>query len=123
MDAEITGALRLLVESLGVDRSTLFQWSADGRNLQITHHWVVAGYKPIPQFIPQEALPYFFRRTLEGKPFSLSSIAELPPEAAVDRKFLEKHGPKSNLSFPLVAGGSVVGALALGTLRLRAGMA
>ncbi len=38
VDAEITGALRLLVEFLGIDRSTLLQWSADGRNLQITHH-------------------------------------------------------------------------------------
>ena len=117
VDAEITGALRSLVEFLGVDRSTLFQWSADGRNLEITHHWVVAGCEPVPQFIPQEVLPYLLRKTLEGKPFSYSSLAELPPEAAVDRKFLEKHGPKSNLSFPLVAGGSAVGALAFGTLR------
>jgi formate hydrogenlyase transcriptional activator len=117
VDAEITGALRALVEFLGVDRSTLLQWSADGRNLQITHHWVVAGYEPVPQFIPQEALPYLLRKTLEGKPFSYSSLAELPPEAAVDRKFLKTHGPKSNLSFPLAAGGSVVGALAFGMLR------
>ncbi len=117
MDAEITGALRLLVEFLGVDRSTLFQWSADGRNLEITHHWVVAGYEPVPPFIPQEVLPYLLRKTLEGNPFSYSSLAELPPEAAVDRKFLETHGPKSNLSFPLAAGGSVVGALGFGTLR------
>ncbi len=37
VDAEITGALRLLVEFLGLDRSTLFQWSADGRSLESTH--------------------------------------------------------------------------------------
>ena len=68
VDAEITGALRALVEFLDVDRSTLLQWSADGRYLEITHHWVVAGYEPVPQFIPQQALPYLFRKTLEGKP-------------------------------------------------------
>ena len=58
-----------------------------------------------------------FAEILEGHPFSYSSLDELPPEAAADRAFLEKHGPKSNLSFPLVVGGSVVGALAFGTLR------
>ena len=57
------------------------------------------------------------RRVLEGHPFSFSSLAELPPEAAADRAFFEKHGPRSNMSFPLVAGGSVVGALGFGMLR------
>jgi hypothetical protein len=34
VDAQITGALRTLVEFLGVDRSTLFQLSDDGMNLE-----------------------------------------------------------------------------------------
>ena len=117
MDAEITGALRSLVEFLAVDRSTLFQWSADGRILENTHQWVVEGCEPIPPVIPSEVLPYSLRRVLEGQPFWFSNLTELPPEAAVDRAFFEKHGPKSNLSFPLVAGGSVVGALAFGAVR------
>ena len=117
VDAEITGALRALVEFLGVDRSTLFQWSADGQNLENSHQWVVAGCEPTPPFIPQRVLPYFVRMALEAKPISYSSLEELPPEAAADRMFLEKHGPKSNLSLPLVAGGSVVGVLAFGMLR------
>ncbi len=62
-------------------------------------------------------MPYLLRKILEGNPFSYSRLADLPPEAAVDREFLEKHGPKSNLSFPLVAGGAAVGAIAFGTLR------
>ena len=70
VDAEITSALRLLVEFLGVDRSTLFQWSADGRNLENTHQWVVEGCEPVPLFIPQEALPYSLGKILEGKIFS-----------------------------------------------------
>ena len=117
VDAEITGALRALVEFLGIDRSTLFQWPVEGPHLQTTHHWVVAGCEPAPPFIPQTVLPYLLRKVFEGNPISWSSLAEFPPEAAVDRMFLEKHGPKSNLSFPLVAGGSVLGALAFGTIR------
>ena len=117
VDAEITAALRSLVEFLAVDRSTLFQWSADRRILQNTHHWVAEGCEPIPPVIPDEVLPYSLRRVLDGQPFWFATLNDLPPEAAVDRAFFEKHGPKSNLSFPLVAGGSVVGALAFGALR------
>ncbi len=118
VDAEITGALRALVEFLGVDRSVLLQWSADGQYLENTHQWVVEGCEPVPPFIPQQVLPYLLRKALEGKPISYSSLADLPLEAAADRLFLEKHGPKSNLSFPLAAGGPVIGVLAFGTLRL-----
>ena len=117
VDAEITGALRSLVEFLAVDRSTLFQWSADRRILENTHQWVVEGCEPIPPVVPDEVLPHSLRRVLDGQPFWFTTLNELPPEAAVDRAFFEKHGPKSNLSFPLVAGGSVVGALAFGALR------
>jgi formate hydrogenlyase transcriptional activator len=117
VDAEITAALGSLVEFLRVDRSTLFQWSADGRDLVNTHHWVVEGCPPVPPIVAADALPYSFRRVLEGHPFSFSSLDNLPPEATVDRAFFEKHGPRSNLSFPLVAGGSVVGGLAFGVLR------
>jgi transcriptional regulator with GAF, ATPase, and Fis domain len=116
VDAQITGALRTLVEFLGVDRSTLFQLSDDGMNLETTHSWVVEGCEPVPLFVPGEALPYSFRRVVNGHSLCYSSLSELPPDAVRDRAFLEKHGIRSNLSFPLIVGGSVVGALGFGTL-------
>ena len=67
--------------------------------------------------IVRETLPYSLRKVLEGHPFWYSNLDELPPEAAADRVFLEKHGPRSNLSFPLVVGGSAVGGLAFGTMQ------
>ena len=117
VDAEITGALRSLVEFLGVDRSNLFQWSADGKILENTHQWVVEGCDPAPRFIAQETLPYALGKILEGRIFSFSSVAELPPEAAVDRASMGKHMPKSHLLLPLAAAGSVRGALTFGTVR------
>ncbi len=117
VDAEITGALRVLVEFLGLDRSTLFQWSADGRSLESTHSWVVDGCAPLPVVIVRETLPYSLRKVLEGHPFWFANLDELPSEAAADRAFFEKHGPRSNLSFPLLVGGSPVGGLAFGMLR------
>ena len=125
VDAEITGALRSLVEFLGLDRSTLFQWSADGRNLESTHQWIVEGCAPVPQLIVRETLPYSLRKVLEGHPFWFSNLDELPPEAAADRAFFEKHGPeptcRSRWSWavrPWVASRSVCcGAIASGLKR------
>ena len=67
--------------------------------------------------IVRETLPYSLRKVLEGHPFWFANLDELPPEAAADRAFFEKHGPRSNLSFPLVVGGSAVGGLAFGTIQ------
>ena len=67
VDAEITGALRSLVEFLGVDRSTLFQWSADGRNLENTHHWVVEGCEPFPRS-SRRGLAVFLSQDPRGQP-------------------------------------------------------
>ena len=117
VDDEIVEALRLLVEFIGVDRSHLIQWSADGQFLENTHHYVVEGIAPVPRLIAQQVLPYAFGRLLQGHVFSFSSLDELPPEAVVDRATLEKIGPKSNLSFPLIVGGVVVGALLFGAVR------
>jgi GAF domain-containing protein len=47
-----------------------------------------------------------------------TSIDELPPEAATDKKSFRRYGPKSNVTFPLVVGGKVMGALAFRALKL-----
>jgi formate hydrogenlyase transcriptional activator len=117
VDGEITGALRSLVEFLGIDISTVCQWSADDRTLENTHQWVVEGCWAVPPISADEAAPYVLGKLLEGAVFSYSSLSELPPEASVDRATLEKYGPKSSLAFPLVAGSAVVGALIFGTMK------
>ena len=53
-----------------------------------------------------------------GRMVALSSLDDLPPEAAVDRESARLTGIRSNLTLPLaVGGGPPVGALAFNTLR------
>jgi len=53
-----------------------------------------------------------------GRTIALSSLQDLPAEAAVDRESARAVGIKSNLTLPLAAGGEPpVGALAFNTLR------
>ena len=55
---------------------------------------------------------------LAGRTVAVSSLEELPAEAAVDRESARLSGIKSNLTLPLAVGGEPpVGALAFNTLR------
>jgi PAS domain S-box-containing protein len=117
VDQEIEAGLQRLVEFLDLDRSTLFQLSGDGKTLVVTHSWAKPGYEPIRQVIAQEELPWALKKVLGGETVVFSSVEELPEAAARDKETLRQRGPKSNITFPLSAGGAeVFGALAFGKM-------
>jgi formate hydrogenlyase transcriptional activator len=117
VDQEIEAALQRIVEFLDLDRSTLFQHSGADKTLVVTHSWAKPGYEPIRQVIAQEQLPWALKRVLGGETIVFSSVEELPEEAARDKETMRMLGPKSNVTFPLSAGGAeVIGALAFGKM-------
>ncbi len=117
VDREIEGALRRLVESLGLDRSTLVQLSEDEKTLVVTHGWAAPGFELFKGMIFKEGLPWALQQVLQGKTIHFSRVDDLPEEAARDKATIRQTGPKSNVTFPLSAGGSqVFGALAFGKM-------
>ncbi len=117
VDSEIETGLRHLVECVGLDRSTLFQRSEDEKTLVITHGWAAPGFEPLKRVIAQEELPWALKKVLIGETILFSSVEDLPEEAARDKETMRQRGPKSNVTFPLSAGGGqVFGALAFGQM-------
>ena len=117
VDGAIREAQRLIVETLGLDRSTLWQLVDDRPGLILTHVWQRTGWPPIPShFYAQDNLPWASGKIARGESFSFSSIDDLPPEAARDAECFFQYGPKSNLTMPLMADGKVFGALAFASL-------
>ena len=117
VDQEIEAELRRLVEFLDLDRSTLFQLAADGSTMVLTHSWAKPGFAPFPSVNTREQLPWALKQVLEGKTIVYSSVDDLPAEAGRDKEIVHKFGPKSNVTFPLAAGGAeVFGALAFGKM-------
>ena len=115
--AAIEDAQRRIVEALALDRSSLFQFSAEGE-MVLTHSWVRPGFQPFPPRIPaREHFPWTLGKALNREIIRFTSVDELPPEAARDVETMRKHGPKSTVLFPLTAGGQVFAGLAFGTLR------
>ena len=115
VDQAIEDSLRRIVEALGLDRSTLFQRS--GEDLVVTHSWAVPGQDPFPKVWGRADLPWSYMQVMSGEKIVFSRLDDLPEEAAVDKALIQRLGPRSNATMPLVAGGEVLGALAFGSMR------
>ncbi len=117
VDAAIEESQRMIVETLGLDRSTLWQLADDRPGMVLTHCWQRPGWPPLPpRFEMEGKLPWAHAKVSRGESFWFTSIDELPPEAARDLESFRMHGPKSNVTIPLLANGHVFGALAFATL-------
>jgi PAS domain S-box-containing protein len=119
VDAEIEDAQRRVCECLGCDLSGLWQWPPeDTDTLVMTHLYRPLGGPPVPE--PMSATAYFpwcQQQVLAGKVVVVSSMEDVPAEAARDREVWEHFGIKTCLTLPLSFGGGVVlGAVSFNTM-------
>ena len=118
VDRAIEDALRRVCEPLGIDLAVLWQWSTRTPEVIAPTH----AYPPVTDVLPpeplhQEQFPWIRQAILDGRVVALSSLAELPPEADVDREYCRHYGVKSHLSIPLSVGGEPpVGLIGFNTL-------
>ena len=118
VDGEINDALRRICELLGIDLAVLWQWKgADLALITPTHTYSAEESFKTLEPLRQELFPWVRQQMLNGRRVALSSLDELPAEAAIDRENARLLGIKSNLTLPLVVGGEPpIGALSLNTL-------
>jgi formate hydrogenlyase transcriptional activator len=114
VDGKIEEAQKQICEALDLDRSALGQ--VQGDRYTVTHWWTRKGFETTLPIAPQE-LPWLARMLLDGREVSFVRIDDLPQEAEKDKEALRRHGQKSNVTFPLSAGGKVIGAVAFASLR------
>ncbi len=118
VDREIEEALHRVCDVLDLDLAVLWQWSVAAPDvIRATHAYSREGVHP-PGEVRQEQFPWCRQQMLAGRRIAVSSLEELPAEAAIDRESSRLSGIKSSLCLPLSVGGEpLVGALALNTLR------
>jgi signal transduction histidine kinase len=102
---------------LDVDRSQLIRFSPHRDAADITHSWAMEGVARVPPKAVGDMYPWAMRRIRDGRTVVIPRVYDLPPEAAVDQVSFRRAGVQSNLTVPMVVGGQVGGALALGCLR------
>ena len=117
---EIEDAQHRICEVLDVDLSALWEQVAAHGPLTLTHFYSSQEdlLPPMRGMSAQEYFPWLQREMLAGRTVVASSLEELPEAAALDRQNLRLFGVKSNLTVPLLVGGtSNVGALGFNTTR------
>jgi len=113
VDREIERALRRIADFLGVDWSSLREYSDDSQTARVTHWWMAEGVDPLPVALGFEEIPWSVTRLRRGETVRFTRIGELPESgAAVDRQTFRRLGVKSQVAIPLTVEGVVIGALA-----------
>lgn len=117
IDSEIESWLEKIVLTLNVDRGTVAQFDPADGGLYSTHQWAREGL-PAPERGIRAATfyPWLTGQVLSGKTVVLSSIADIPFEAATDRASALRSDAKSNVTIPLKVGGVIVGGVYFGTI-------
>lgn len=106
-DEEVERGLRSVVDFLGIERGGLIEFSQDGR---------VAGCWATEEWLGVGDFPWITARLQRGDVVTVSRLAELPDEAAVDRQSYRTYRVKPQVAVPLETGGRVVGGLVLSTI-------
>jgi two-component system sensor kinase FixL len=116
---ELRDAIGATLEAVGrrtaADRVTIRDVS--GPEASLCQAWCREGCGPPEPIFPAPDLPWLMRQALEGRTISFRSVADLPREAARERRLLARHGPRSAAVVPVVVGGATIAALVVGTMR------
>ena len=107
VDGAIEDAQRRVCELLGLDLSTLWQGSVGPPSLLTLTHFYrrVDGPQPPEQMRASEYFPWTHQQLMAGKVVAVSSIEDVPAEAARDREMWRHFHVKTSLGIPLRAGG------------------
>jgi formate hydrogenlyase transcriptional activator len=119
IDGEIEDAQRRICECLGLDLSSLWQWSVETPGfVRLTHLYRPLGGPPVPELMDaQEYFPWCLKELRAGNVITVSTEGA-PAEAARDQGVWRHYGIKSSLTFPLSVGGQpFLGALGFNTVR------
>ncbi|MEW6411730.1 MAG: PAS domain S-box protein [Candidatus Zixiibacteriota bacterium] len=122
IDANIIYALQTIGEFTGADRAYVFQISAGQQTMDNTHEWCADGI--VPQIDKLQGLKlsdfsYIMDRILKRKTFFVPSVADLPNEAAVEKREFQAEGIQSLVCVPMIRQNEVVGFVGFDSVRRR----
>lgn len=99
------------------DHVLLWEISEEEQKPRLAHSYVKTGSDPSLPASLNETMPYVFGRVCDFTPQWVSRPEDLPPEARLDRQYMEISGIRSFMVVPLMAGGTLLGALSLACSR------
>jgi PAS domain S-box-containing protein len=121
IDNEINNALKAIGEFSGVDRSYVFQFYNSGKKMDNTHEWCkedIESQINILQGISiEEDYPNFTERIRRLEVIHVPNVADLPPEAGLEKEKFQMLSIKSLILVPIVYGHILIGFLGLDSVK------
>ena len=116
-DDAIVDALRRIVETLDIDRSTLNLMSAARGRIEVAYSYALPGVEQTPR-LPSgpEAWPWAWSLLRADRPVVFERLDDLPPEARLDRANWERFDLKSHVTMPMFIGNELLGGLSFGNV-------
>ncbi len=114
LDEGINYALKLTGEFFKVDRSYIFQFSADGLKMSNTHEWCAEGIQEQMdriQWLPVDSLPWWAEQIRARDYVYIPDVDKLPPEAEAEKEEFSSQDIRSLLCAPMVTGDALFGFL------------
>ena len=118
IDSEIERWLEKIVLAMDADRGNVIQVDPADGGIYLTHQWGRPSVLTPDRGRKTDSTkwyPWLLGKVRSGELVAFSSLDELPPEASKDIAAALQMGAKSNVTIPLKVGGTVVGALMVGT--------
>lgn len=119
LDQIINSLLKRTGEFLTVERSYIFLLSEDQTYLVNSHEWCAPGieaYREQLQHVSVEILPWWMEKLYRFEYININSLAELPPQAAVEKSLLEFQNISAVLVVPLVYSNRLIGYVGFNTV-------
>ena len=117
IDDRVDRGVAMIAEFAGADRVTVTQLSENGARFGRTHQWARPGLARLEDDDPVDSYPWSSRRIFsERQCLVLSTLDDLPAEAARDRELFERQGVRSVAVLPLIVQESVLGSLSCAAL-------
>ncbi len=116
VDEQIQSGLQQIVEFLGVERSSVAQFSEDGSELVATHSYTIPGFPPMPRVNLAAMWPWYTAKVRQGHVLRFTRLPdELPPEAVPERQYVLHSGMRSHLAVPFKVGQTLLGGFGVAT--------
>ncbi|MGR9071455.1 MAG: sigma 54-interacting transcriptional regulator [Gammaproteobacteria bacterium] len=119
VEEEIRKSLRRIAETLDLDHVGLGEIAEDDKDFFSTYQYAKRGTKPWLGTSLLAEGPLLTKTLLQGKPFIMRDVDDLPPEGATDREGFLRYGIKADLVFPHIVGGRVCGGIGFASARPR----
>ncbi len=119
-DHALEESLAKLGQFAEADSAYVFQFTDSGSRFSMTHLWESEDFEGLGEKIENmdaDTMPWWMERLQRSEVVALSSLNELPEEAATERAVLEAQGLQSTVDVPLSYQGKTLGFMGLGSAR------